>query len=134
MFNITSAVMKIVEPFGFDESKVYPPSPRSMTAWLYTAESDEFKIEISRDRGGLVSIAIGSRVRRRPRAHMRGPWSLSHLRAYLEGDVDHYKFSDFQKEISWLKENLERILNTSFLNSDELNEWAVNASLGMFDQ
>lgn len=126
--------MQIVETHGFTESGSYPPTPDSMTAWAYCAETDEFKLEIQRDRGGHIGIYVGSKVRRNPRAHMRGPWSLSHLHGYLDGDADHFIFVDTDDQIRWLKNNLKTILDTSFLNSDALNNWAVKASRRLFGQ
>lgn len=134
MRRVISAVMRIMEPRGFTQCGVYPPTSSSMTAWAYYAETDEYKLEIERDRGGRIGIHVGSKVRRKPRAHMRGPWSLSHLRGYLDGSVDHFIFADVDDQIRWLQDNIESILDTTVLNSDELNKWAVTASRRMFGQ
>ncbi len=134
MRRLTSAVMRIVEPHGFTESGVYPPTPSSMTAWAYSADTDEFTLEIQRDRGGHIDICVGSKVRRKPRAHLRGPWSLSHLRGYLDGNADHFIFTDVDDQIHWLQDNVQSLLHTSVLNSDELNKWVVKASRRLFGQ
>ena len=134
MRRVTSAVMRIASPYGFTESGVYPPTPSSMTAWAYSADTDEFTIEIERDRGGHIGIYVGAKVRRKPRAHMRGPWSLSHLRGYLDGNAEHFRYTDVDDQIRWLQDNIQSLLDTSFLNSDELNEWAVRASRRLFGQ
>lgn len=65
---------------------------------------------------------------------MRGPWSLSHLRGYLDGGQDHHIFGTVQEQFVWLEANIDRLLDTTFLNSDELNIWAVDASRRMFGQ
>ncbi|WP_299463756.1 hypothetical protein, partial [uncultured Gimesia sp.] len=56
-----------------------------MGEWYVYFESFEFILSIGRDRGGHVSIELGSKIRRKPRANMRGPWSISHLKGYLDG-------------------------------------------------
>lgn len=132
MRRVTTAVMEVASKFGFSESRVFPPTSESMTAWAYYAETEEFRLDVERDRGGYVGINVGSKVRRKPRAHMRGPWSLSHLRGFLEGHSDHFVFADIEEKIRWLEDNLESLLDTSFLNSDELNKWAIKASRRMF--
>jgi hypothetical protein len=132
MRRVTAAVMHIAAPYGFSESYVYPPSEYSMFEWTYKAETDEFILQILRDRGGHIGICLGSKVRRKPRAQMRGPWSLSHLRGYLDGGADHYRFTDVEEQIDWLRQNTRSLLETPFLNSDELNKWAVKASRRLF--
>jgi hypothetical protein len=134
MRRITSAVMRIAAPKGFTEAGAHPPSSDSMSAWAYYAETNEFKLEVVRERDGHVDICVGSKVRRQPRVQMRGPWSLSHLRGYLDGGADHFIFADTQEQIRWLKNNIESVLDTHFLNSDELQRWAVKASRRMFGQ
>ena len=105
------------------------PDPNSMGGWCVEYQSEEFIATISQDRGGdIISVSIGSRVRHRPRGHMRGPWSLSHLRGFLDGSLDHYNFESINDQIEWLRENSKRILQSQFLNSDELNQWSVVAS------
>ena len=105
----------------------------TMGAWLALFESDEFVVVMSQDRSGEpVGIGIGSKVRRRPRAQMRGPTWLSALRGYLEGVPDHYVFSNVEEELAWLAGHLDQLLITSFLNSDELNTWKVKAARRMF--
>jgi hypothetical protein len=91
-------------------------------------ENPEFWIQLWRDRyEGKEAISIGSKVRPRPRAHLRH-WQLSQLRGYLERLDDHYPFGNIIEEINWLKENSEQLFNSSFLNSEGLNAWAVKAA------
>ncbi len=105
-----------------------------MGEWFVHYENSEFVLGISKDRGDNISIDLSSKFRRKPRAKMRGPWSMSHLRGYLDGKKDHFKFKNLLEEISWLEENEMQLFDTSLLNSDELNQWAVNASRRLFDQ
>ena len=95
-------------------------------------ENPEFWIEITRDRGGYEDMSIGSKIRSRPRAHLRW-WPLGHLRGYLEGQKDQYTFSGLEDQARWLEENENRLLDSSFLNSRELNTWAAKASRRQFD-
>ncbi len=96
-------------------------------------ESDEFALAVSRERGGQpIAIALGSKVRRRPRAHMRGPWWLSILRGYLDGERDQYSFESAEAEADWLRANEATLFDTAFLNGEPLHSWAVAASRRMF--
>jgi hypothetical protein len=107
----------------------------SMGGWHVTLQNLEFVVHVGQDRAGDIEfIAIGSRVRRKPRAQMRGPWSLSHLRGFLDGQRDHRLFHHIQEQSSWLEENENQLFDSSLLNSDDLNTWAVNASRRMFGQ
>jgi len=106
----------------------------AMGEWYVYFESPEFILGVSQDRGGFLSIALGSKMRLRPRAHMRGPWSMSHLKGYLEGSKDHYKFSNIEAEALWLESNESQLFDSAFLNSDELNIWAVKASRRLFGE
>ena len=65
---------------------------------------------------------------------MRGPWSMSHLKGYLDGGKDHYVFKSIGEEKSWLEENEIKLFDSSLLNSDALNQWAVKASRRLFGQ
>ena len=96
-------------------------------------ESSEFVVFAFQDRADdILTICVGSRMRRKPRAHMRGPWSLGHLRGFIDGFYDHYIFESPTEQLDWLQANIGKLLNTPFLNSDELNTWAVKASRRMF--
>ena len=66
------------------------------------------------------------------RAHIRGPWSMSHLRGYSEGIQNHYKFKSINEEATWLESNDKQLFDNSFLNSNELNKWAAKASGRLF--
>ncbi|HVW01375.1 MAG TPA: hypothetical protein VHB77_13575, partial [Planctomycetaceae bacterium] len=79
-----------------------------------------------------IHICVGSRIRPKPRAHMRGPWSLSHLRGYLDGNPGHFIFDDISEQIAWFRANIAKLLQTSLLNSDELNKWACEAARRRF--
>ena len=106
----------------------------SMGEWFVYYESSEFVLGISKDRGGYIGIELGSKIRRKPRAQMRGPWSMSHLRGCLDGKIDHFKFKNIREEVSWLEENEMELFDSSLLNSDELNQWSVKASRKLFGQ
>lgn len=107
------------------------PSP--MGGWYVRLENAEFLIEITQDRAGEApSIAIGTRLRPRPRAPLRGPWSLSHLRGFLDGQRDHFRFQTLSEEVRWLHENEPRLFDSVFLNSEALRVWSVRAARRMF--
>ena len=104
----------------------------AMGEWYVYFENAEFILGVSQDRGGFTSIELGSKKRIRPRAHMRGPWSMSHLRGFLEGSKDNYKFTSIDSEALWLERNQNQLLDSELLNSDKLNKWAVEASKRLF--
>ena len=106
----------------------------TMGEWYVYYENAEFILGVSQDRGGFTSIELGSKKRIRPGAHMRGPWSMSHLRGYLERIKDHYKFSSIKSEALWLESNLNLLFDSNLLNSDELNTWTVEASRRLFGE
>ena len=106
----------------------------AMGEWYIYYENSEFILGISKDRSERVTLSLGSKVRRKPRAQLRGPWSMSHLKGYLDGGKDHYLFESTEEEISWVEENERQLFDSSFLNSDELNQWAVKASRRLFGQ
>lgn len=109
------------------------PSP--MGGWYVRLENAEFIVEILQDRAGeATSLAIGSRLRPKPRARVRGPWSLCHLRGFLDGQPDHFRFKTLSEESRWLHENETRLFDSGFLNSEALRVWAVRASRRMFGQ
>jgi hypothetical protein len=109
-------------------------SKSSMGEWYVRYENKEFLLDVWQDRSGYLGIELGSKIRRRPRAHMRGPWSMSHLRGYLDKGNDYYIFGSPEEEASWLDKNDNKLFNSSFLNSDELSKWAVKASRRQFGQ
>ena len=95
--------------------------------------SDELIVSASQDRAGDgISICVGSLIRRAPRKHMRGPWSLSHLHGFLHNSRVHYRFASIADEIDWFRDSLHQLLDSDLLNSDGLNDWAVTASRLMF--
>lgn len=99
-----------------------------MGEWYVRYENNEFIVGIWQDRSGYVAIELGSKIRRKPKSHMRGPWSLSHLRGYLEGSKVHFDFQSPKEEAEWFENNENKLFDSSFLNSDDLNKWAVKAS------
>jgi hypothetical protein len=104
----------------------------AMGEWYVWFENPEFIVGVSKDRIEFTSIEIGSKKRRKPRAHARGPWSMSHLRGYLEEKQVHYRFLNIEEEALWFKNNDSTIFDSNLLNSDELNKWAVKASRKLF--
>lgn len=127
---LTSLLKRILDPYQFE---LVESSTGGMGAWAVRFESVEFVVTASQDRSGEVpGICFGSRSRRKPRAQLRGPWSLSHLRGFIDGSLDHYRFTDANEQLGWLEENIDRVLCSEFLNSNELNSWAVRASRRMF--
>ncbi|MBM3147123.1 MAG: hypothetical protein FJ000_04420 [Actinobacteria bacterium] len=104
----------------------------AMGEWLVRYEGSGFVLAVARDRGGLVSIALGSTLRPRPGAQLRGPWSLAHLRGFLGGLPGHYRFAGPQAEADWLRKNEATLFDPALLNGDALREWAVAASRRMF--
>ena len=105
-----------------------------MGEWNVYYESAEFILCISQDRGGFASIELGSKKRIKPGARMRGPWPMSHLRGYLEGSKDYYTFSNVESEALWLECNQNQLFDSELLNSDELNNWAIEASRRLFGE
>jgi hypothetical protein len=105
----------------------------AMGAWYIFYENSEFILGIGRDRSGYTHIELGSKVRRKPTAQLRGPWSMSHLKGYLDGSKDHYRFKSLEEELSWVEKNESKLFDSSFLNSDNLNQWAVKASRRLFE-
>lgn len=130
---ISERIHEILRPFGFaeaDHGNYY-----AMGGWWFKSEIEEFVVQAGQDISfDSFSISIGSKLRRRPRAHMRGPWSLSHLRGFMDGGPDHYIFNAAEDQIRWMKNNISTLLDSSFLNSDELKRWAVKASRRHFGQ
>ncbi|MFO7603291.1 MAG: hypothetical protein R6X06_05685 [Gammaproteobacteria bacterium] len=124
-------VQKLISGYGFHMVK---HDKSAMGEWYVYFESAEFILGVDQDRGGFTSIELGSKKRIRPRAHMRGPWSMSHLRGYLEGSKDHYKFPNIESEALWLESNQNQLFDSELLNSDELNKWAAEASRRLFGQ
>ena len=95
-----------------------------MGEWFVYFENSEFVLSIEQDHSEYTSIELGSKVRRKPRAQLRGPWSMSHLKGYLDGSTDHYRFKSIQEEELWLEKNESKLFDSSFLNSNDLNQWA----------
>lgn len=133
--SLVESIDRVVSRFNLHRTEPSSADFSTMGGWYVGWENSEFVLTASQDRSGdVLSICVGSKIRRRPRAHMRGPWSLGHLRGYLEETPGHYIFESVEDQIGWLEANLDRLLDTSFLNSDELNAWAVNASRRRFGQ
>ncbi|WP_372369580.1 hypothetical protein [Candidatus Uabimicrobium sp. HlEnr_7] len=102
-------------------------STGSMGEWYALFTNEELSLEVFHDRGDCEYIQVKSKIRRRPRAHLRG-FSLSHIRGFLEGKEDHYVFESLEEEVKWLIKNKEKVLDPSFINLDELNKWTIKAA------
>ena len=44
----------------------------------------------------------------------------------------HQSFDDVSAQLKWLRDSLDRVLDSEMLDSDELNDWAVSASRVLF--
>ncbi|WP_339910193.1 hypothetical protein [Symmachiella dynata] len=129
---MTSALKKMLAPYGFENART---DPLTMGGWHFSMETSEFVVIALQERAyATLGVYVGSKIRRKPRAHMRGPWFLELLRGYIIGDQDHYETMTPREQLDWLQANIEQLLNTPFLNSDDLNTWAVKASRRMFGQ
>ncbi len=106
----------------------------AMGEWYVNFENNEFVVTVSQDRGGSTCIELGSKKRIRPKAHIRGPWSLSHLKGYMEGSKDHYRFTNIEEQVEWFVSHNKQLFDSSFLNADNLNQWSVKASRRLFGQ
>ena len=132
---IRSSLEAILDPYDFELANAVGPDPNSMGGWYSEYQTSEFVATISQDRSNdAVSVCIGARIRVKSRAHMRGPWSLFHLRGFIDGSDDHYIFRSISDQFAWLRANLDRILQSNLLNSEELNQWSISASRRMFGQ
>lgn len=126
---IISTLECLLGQHGFAQLRLIHPGEATMGAWLVDYQSDEFIVSAGQERSGEVpDVSVGSRFRRKPRAHMRGPWSLGHLRGFFEGRPDHYLFCSAEEQLDWLEKHLDVLLDSTLLNSDDLNAWAVEAS------
>jgi len=106
----------------------------AMGEWYVYFGNSDFILGVAQDRSGNISIELGSKIRRKPRAQLRGPWSMSHLKGYLDGSKDHYQFKSLEQELSWLERNENKLFDSLLLNADTLNQWAVKASRRLFGQ
>ena len=57
---------------------------------------------------------------------------MSCLKGYLDGSKDHYEFSSIEEEVRWFVGKDKQLFDSSFLNSGNLNQWAVKASKRLF--
>jgi len=129
---IEARVTRILGPYHFVE---LTRGSYTMGGWWWRTENDEFIVMVEQHRSGdTFAISVGSKIRRKPRAHVRGPHTLYHLRGYVDGVKDHYIFRDSLEQLEWFETNVGKLLDTSFLNSDALNTWKVKASRRMFGQ
>jgi hypothetical protein len=101
----------------------------SFGAWV-RLESEEFVVGVVRDRG-QEWITVGTKVRPKPRAPLRS-WPLAHVVAYLDGAANPYPISDLETEANWLTRRAGETLDTTLINSEGLNRWAVRASRRLF--
>lgn len=99
----------------------------AMGEWFLDFENVEFTLQILHDRSGGEFIEIGSKIRSKPRAHIKS-WSLGFIRGFLEGQTKDHVFENLKSESEWLLENEDRIFDHALLNSAQLNSWAVKLS------
>ena len=89
---LLTKIQEILRPYGFVETE---DGNFSLGDRWFQIESDEFVVTAGQDRAGdVVGLCVGSKKRRIPRAYMRGPWSLSHLRGYLDGNAARFMLVD----------------------------------------
>lgn len=124
----------IEEVVACHDLKLAKHDKSAMGEWYANFENTEFIVVVSQDRGGLTCIELGSKIRIRPGAHIRGPWSMSHLKGYIDGNKDHYRFTNIEEEVKWFTKHHRQLFDSSFLNADNLNQWAVKASRRLFGQ
>ncbi|MCG8434610.1 MAG: hypothetical protein MJA83_11315 [Gammaproteobacteria bacterium] len=124
----TQYIKEFMRRHGFEISE---SSANSMGEWSVCMENGEFFLFVSRDRGGYESIEISAKSRSRKGAHLR-TWSLSKLRGYLEDLDNHYRFHSLKEQADWLQSHEEELLNTAFLNSENLRKWNTKVSRDMF--
>ena len=127
---IANQLEVFLAPHGFE---VAGAGAGGMGGWFKQFDSEEVIVLVGQDRSGeVVSISIGSKVRCRPKAQMRGPWSMGHLRGFIEGNCEHFLFHTFDDQLIWFKAHFDYLNDSTFLNSDLLKEWSVKASRLMF--
>ena len=93
-------------------------------------DSEEFRVTISRDRGGNEWIAVGSKVRPRARAPLRS-YLLCRFIAFRNGS-DPNPRCDLESEARWLVDHEEVILDSAMINSEELRLWNADGARIMF--
>lgn len=91
-------------------------------------ENSEFIVSVSQDRIGFASVELGSKLKRASKMQKRGTWSMGHLRGYMDGFSNHYVFENIKDEGRWFLEQETKLFDSTFLNSDDLNNWAIKAS------
>jgi hypothetical protein len=101
-------------------------------AWV-RLQSEEFVVDVCRDRGGLEWITVGSKVRPRPRAHLRS-FLLCRLISYLDRKFDPNHRIEFEAAAEWLLVHQDLILNSAFINAEDLRAWDVDAARLLFCQ
>jgi hypothetical protein len=95
--------------------------------------SEEFVVDVYRDRGGWEWITVGSKIRPRPRAHLR-TFLLCRLIAYLDRRLDPNPRIEFEAEAEWLTVHQDIIFNSAFINEEDLRDWDVDAARVLFGQ
>jgi hypothetical protein len=120
---------QLIERRGFSVES----DERSMgEAWV-RLQSEEFVVDVCRDRGGSEWITVGSKVRPRPRAHLR-TFLLSRLISYLDGKLDPNHTIEFEAAAEWLLVHQDLIFNSAFINAEDLRDWDVDAARVLFGQ
>lgn len=125
----TELLKKVIATQNLD---VIDYSKSQMGEWWIKFENLEFIVVFEKDRGGFKSISIGSKKRIKPGAHLRGTWSIQHLKGFLENLETQAKFNTFGDQIAWLEENLDKLFDSALLNSDDLNKWSIQSSKTLF--
>lgn len=127
---IHTAIQEILRPCGFTE---ITEGSYSNCGWFFQAESDEFIVTAEQVRSGDVfTILVGSKKGGEPYADERFPWSLSHLRGYIDGLDGQYEFKSAVQQLGWFGKHVNELLDSTVLNSEELNSWATEQARKMF--
>lgn len=95
-------------------------------------ENDQFIISVTRNYDE-EEIWVHCKVRPRPRAHLR-TYAVGSLSAYIQGRSDPYPLRNFMADCKDLLQYKDQFLDSSFLNSEELRAWKVDASRRHFGQ
>lgn len=95
-------------------------------------ENDQFIISVTRNYDE-EEIWVHCKVRPRPRAHFR-TYAVGSLSAYIQGRSVPYPLRNLTADCNDLLQYKDQLLDPSFLNSEELRIWEVDASRCHFGQ
>lgn len=88
-----------------------------------TFEGDELLLQVGCDRFyGREDVDIGTKIPRRPRV-APGWFNLGRIRGYVDGLKEFYDFESLDEQIEWLTTHADTVMNTAFLNSEDLHSW-----------